>query len=172
MVSIQEVEEEEEKKRISRRRLLKSVLLLSAVGLGTIVLGGAVTRATDAAPPSKGTLQRASSYGSASAPSPSPTPALRTPSVSAPTTISGSSVKVKVVYFQMPQTVIDVEDEYFVLQSPAHFSNLQSSIVQEHPLLSTMWPTMMKLVDGVLAQPGTRLNDGDEVDLIPAFAGG
>jgi len=35
-----------------------------------------------------------------------------------------------------------------------------------------MLPTMMVMIDGVLAQPGSPLSDGDEVDFIPAMAGG
>jgi len=80
-------------------------------------------------------------------------------------------IKVKVMYFQMP-LVLNAREEYFVLQSPAYFRDLLANILQEHPALSPMTSSMLILVDGVHAQPTTVLRDGDEVDLIPAVAGG
>ncbi|MGH9919873.1 MAG: MoaD/ThiS family protein [Nitrososphaerales archaeon] len=75
------------------------------------------------------------------------------------------------MYFQMP-LVVGVSEEYFVLTSPAYFRDLQTSVLEEHPALSRMMPTMMILIDGVPAQPSTQLRNGDEVDFIPAIAGG
>jgi molybdopterin converting factor small subunit len=72
----------------------------------------------------------------------------------------------------MPSNVVDASEEHFVLKSPAHFRDLKSVVVGEHPLLLPMFPTMLSLVDGVPATPATELNDGDEVDFIPAVAGG
>jgi molybdopterin converting factor small subunit len=71
----------------------------------------------------------------------------------------------------MRQT-ISVTEESFVLKSPAYCRDLLSSVLEAHPLLSTMMPTMTVLVDGLLAQPSMSLNDGDEVDFLPAVVGG
>jgi len=84
---------------------------------------------------------------------------------------SSADVRVKVMYFQMP-LVVEAEKEYFVLPNPAHYSDLLEKVLQEHQALSPMMPGMMVLIDGVLAKPGTTLSDGDEVDFIPAVAGG
>ena len=162
---------DEEEKRLSRRHLLKSALLLSAIGGGMIILGGAATLVSEAAPSSKAASQTPPPNGSGAS-APSPPPALRAPPANASNAASVASVKVKVMYFQMPQTVTSTKEEYFNLQSPAHFRDLLNVVVEEHPLLSPMIPSMMILVDGVLAAPGTPLTDGDEVDLIPAVAGG
>lgn len=113
-----------------------------------------------------------SSAGALSVASASSTAVSSSSSVESP---SVSTVRVKVVYFQMPQYV-DVQQEYFVLQAPANLGDLLGDITDKHPSLSSVMPTMMILVDGVSslasASPGTSLKDGDEVDFIPLMAGG
>lgn len=162
---------DEEEKRLSRRHLLKSALLLSAIGGGMIILGGTARLVAEAAPSSKTAPQTPPPDGPGAS-APSPTSALLRPPADASNAASGASVKVKVMYFQMPQNVTSTKEEYFNLQSPAYFRDLLNVVVGEHPLLSPMIPSMMILVDGVLAVPDTPLTDGDEVDLIPAAAGG
>ena len=75
------------------------------------------------------------------------------------------------MYFQMP-LVVSSSEEYFTLQTPAVYSDLLTAVLQEHPAISPMLPSMMILIDGVPAQPGSSLRNGDEVDFIPAVAGG
>lgn len=84
---------------------------------------------------------------------------------------SSQQIKVKVMYFQMP-LVVGNSEEHFEMQSPAQFSGLLPQVLAKHPALQPMLPTMMILIDGVLAQPETALEDGDEVDFIPTIAGG
>jgi molybdopterin converting factor small subunit len=84
---------------------------------------------------------------------------------------SAASLTVKVMYFQMANYV-NIKEEYFVLPSPARFSQLLSSVTGKHPVLTGMMPSMMVLVDGVSARPDTLLNEGDEIDFIPAASGG
>ena len=84
---------------------------------------------------------------------------------------SGAPVKVKVMYFQMPLAV-GVSTEHFVLPSPARYGDLLPVVLKAHPALSPMMPTMMVLADGIPAQAGTPLRDGDEIDFIPAISGG
>ncbi len=141
---------------MSRRRMLRSAILFSAVGAG-IILG--LDSLVKAAPPS------ASGAGSTSK-----APLLTSSSGGSST--SGNMVTVKVTYFGMSPITVNTKEEYFALQSPAYFHDLFSDVVDKHPLLSAMMPTMVILVDGVPGQPSTALKDGDEVDLIPAIAGG
>jgi len=84
---------------------------------------------------------------------------------------AGTSLSVTVKYFQMRQT-LSVTEESFFLKSPAYFRDLLSNVLEAHPLLSPMMPTMTVLVDGLLGQPTTALKDGDEVDFLPAVVGG
>jgi len=160
----------DDEKRISRRRLLKSALLFSAVGAGVVLLGGAARAAPSAAPASKSFLQSSPSTSAESTTS-SASSSLQTPSAGPTATSSGSSVRVKASYFQMP-LVVDVKEEYFVLHTPAYFGDLLAQVVQRHPSVSRMIPTMLILIDGVPASKSAPLRDGDEVDFIPAVAGG
>jgi len=148
---------------MSRRRLLRTALLFSAVGAAVVLGVDGLARATPSSESGAGRASTGSSPVSSTAP------------VAAPSNIgpnaSGSSLRVKAMYFQMPQT-INTKEEYFMLQSPAYLRDLLSNVMAEHPRVSKMIPTMMILVDGVPGQPSTPLRDGDEVDFIPAIAGG
>jgi len=135
--------------------MLRSAILLSAVGAG-IILG--VDGVVGAAPPASDGENTTEAHSLA-------------PSSGAPVA-SGDSLTVKVVYLGMPQTVTNTKEEYFVLKSPAYFRDLLSDVVQKHPLISIMIPTMIISVDGFVGQPNTALKDGDEVNLVPATAGG
>ena len=84
----------------------------------------------------------------------------------------GGSVAVKVVYFGMPLAVTNTRQDLFVLESPAYFKDLLDAVVEKHPIISAMVPTMIMSVNGVLVRPNTPMNDGDVVDLVPATAGG
>jgi molybdopterin converting factor small subunit len=85
--------------------------------------------------------------------------------------VSPQSLRVKVVYFQMSQS-ISVEQEYFELQAPAHVSDLMAMATRRHPSLSGMEKAMLILTEGVPYNDATVLRDGDEVDLIPTLVGG
>jgi len=156
----------------SRRRMLKW-MVLGAVGAAIGVLG----LETWARPASSGldgsSLEKAASASSSSGVG-GPSPGQVISASSSPSLFdspSTSFVTVKVMYFQMPQYV-DVQKEYFVLQSPAYLGALIMDITDKHPALSAEWPFMMILVDGNPASAGTPLMNGNEVDLIPAIVGG
>ena len=88
---------------------------------------------------------------------------------------SGSDVtysRVKVRYFQMSDVLDGLTEEYFSLQNPASYGDLLIAVVAAHPPLSSMMASMLVLVDGVVAKRGASLEDGDEVDFIPAISGG
>jgi molybdopterin converting factor small subunit len=80
--------------------------------------------------------------------------------------------RVKVRYFQMSSVIPGVTQEYFALPSPATYGELSASVTAAHPALTSMMPTMLVLVDGVVPGGNTPLQNGDEVDFIPAMAGG
>ncbi len=143
--------------RVSRRQVLR-LIAFSAFGAGVILATGKLAGA--AFPTTAAGGDGGSSAATSSA---TPTAVLHE--------ASASTLSVKVMYFQMPQT-ISTKEEHFVLQSPAHFRDLLSGVLQKHPSLSPMMPSMMVLIDGVRAQPDATLRDGDEVDFIPAVAGG
>lgn len=136
----------------SRRRVLR-LIALSAVGAGIVLVTGKLASATS---PARNE------------------PSARVSSATSQNTgdrMGPASLRVKATYFQMPQEV-SVRQDYFVLQSPAYFSDLLTGVLVKHPSLSSMIPSMMILIDGVRALPDTALRDGDEVDFIPAVAGG
>jgi len=85
--------------------------------------------------------------------------------------VSPQSLRVKVVYFQMSQS-ISVGQEYFELRAPAHISDLMTVAAQRHPSLIGMEKGMLILTEGMPSSGGTILRDGDEVDLIPTLVGG
>ena len=87
------------------------------------------------------------------------------------TSPSAETLRVKVVYFQMAQSV-SVGKEYFDLRGPARVSDLMKLAIQEHPALVAMTNKMLILVEGVPANGTTALVNGDEVDLIPTLVGG
>jgi molybdopterin converting factor small subunit len=163
--------EAENEGRMSRRRLLRSVLLFSVVGMGILLEVDRLTKASPSSLPGGGSASKGSQLASYSAPVPASPSSPPLVSSSGGSSASGASVRIKAMYFQMPLAV-DTKEEYFVLHGPAYFRDLLTNVVGEHPLLSSMIPTMMILIDGILAQPGTQLKDGDEVDFIPAVAGG
>jgi len=80
--------------------------------------------------------------------------------------------RIKVRYFQMSSTLPGVTEEYFDLPSPAVYGQLRAAVIASHPVLASMVPNMLVLVDGVVAKSDTPLQDGDEVDLVPTMAGG
>ena len=82
-----------------------------------------------------------------------------------------SLITVKVYYSMMAEyTALDEED--FVLQSPATVQDLIKTVLVRHPSMSGMMSTMLTLLNGTAANPSTPLNDGDIVQFIPLAAGG
>ena len=146
--------------RISRRRML-CWIGVAALGTG-VVIGTAGLPRFGASRQTSGSKQATTRAVSA------PVAA-----VSAQTVIAQASqpTKVKVKYFQMT-TLVSESTERYVLPTPAHYSDLLGVVLTQHPSLAPMLPSMMVLVEGVSAQPGSILRDGDEVDFIPAIPGG
>jgi molybdopterin converting factor small subunit len=139
----------------SRRKFLRLIALAGVGGAVVVLVPGLLVRtASDDSSQSKQTQTLTTGWS--------------------PATTGGASVsstKVKVKFFQMSQAVA-VAQESFVVQSPALYSDLLAAVESKYPKISTMVPTMLALVDGVPAKAATPLKDGDEVDFIPAIAGG
>lgn len=83
-----------------------------------------------------------------------------------------ADVRVKVRYYGMSAALPELTQEYFVLPSPATYSGLRNAVVAAHPALAPMMSSMLALLGGLVAQSDMPLKDGDEVDYIPATAGG
>jgi molybdopterin converting factor small subunit len=142
----------EAEKAASRRRMLRSGLVFSALGVAAIF---GVDR-----------LARSSASGSVGGVAP------KASSAPTPTASPSGSVTVKVVYFGMPLAITNAKQELFVLNAPAYFNDLLDDVVERHPIISAMVPTMIMSLNGVSGRPSTPLEDGDVVDLVPATAGG
>ena len=84
---------------------------------------------------------------------------------------AASLITVKVYYTMMAQYV-DVDEEKFVLQSPATIQTLIDTCIVRHPSVAQMTGTMFILLDGTPSEPRAGLNDGDTIQLIPMVAGG
>ncbi len=140
-------------------------ILLAADGVGSSVLGRteANTRSTADSDSNAETRQQVSTYAAA----------LTTAASTTRTEVgdTASPTRVKVAYFQMDKTV-GVDHEYYDLAPDASLRDLLTRVVTTHPGLSSMLPSMMVLVNGRSATPDSPLSAGDEVDLIPAYAGG
>ncbi len=156
---------------VSRRQLLR---MAAFAAVGAVAVIGARSMVTVASTsPTEGPSQKASGPApAASAPSPVPSPS-SPGAVPAVASIADPSqeIRVKVNYFQMP-FVVNTKVEYFTLPAQARYGDLLAGVVKEHPAISPMIPSMMVLIDGVPAQPATPLREGEEVDFIPAVAGG
>ena len=139
----------------SKRKLLRLIVLAGVGGAVAVLLLGSSVRNT-----SNLTYQSTQSQE------------LTTSQLGTATSYANrGSMKVNVRFFQMSQ-VIPVTQEYFVIQSPAQYSDLLSAVESKYPVIAGMILNMLVLVDGIPAKPGTPLQDGVEVDFIPAIAGG
>ena len=139
----------------SRRRLLRLVAVVAA-GSGIALLGSGLL------------------FNSRTAPGGPDRTAPPTLAANAGLTAEGAASysRIKVKYFQMASTLPGIREEFFTLRSPARFSELLAEVVDRHPVLLGMVPNMLVLIDGLVAKADSPLNDGDEVDFIPATAGG
>ena len=76
------------------------------------------------------------------------------------------------VYYSMMAQYIALDEEEFVLQSPATLQTLIDTCILRHPSVPQMVGTMFILLDGVPSRPSAALRDGDTVQFIPMVAGG
>jgi molybdopterin converting factor small subunit len=76
------------------------------------------------------------------------------------------------VYYSMMAQYIALDEENFVLQSPATLQTLINTCLLRHPSVAQMVGTMFILLDGAPSRPSATLRDGDTVQFIPMVAGG
>jgi molybdopterin converting factor small subunit len=76
------------------------------------------------------------------------------------------------VYYSMMGQYVDVDEENFVLQSPATLQTLIDTCILRHPSVAQMVGTMFILLDGAPSRPSAALREGDTVQFIPMVAGG
>jgi hypothetical protein len=161
---------------VTRRQLLRLVVI-SVVGAGIVLgmrgmaAGGSRTQRVDSDVENAGVSSTVASTSPIAVSSPSASPETSAPDTVGAQPSSSQEIKVKAVYFQMP-LVIGTKEDYFTLPVPAHYADLLAVVVEKHAAISPMMPSMLVLIDGVPAAPATLLRDGDEVDFIPAVAGG
>ena len=134
--------------------MLRSGLVFSALGVAAIMGLDRLARAPPPGPVGGGAPKSSSA------------------SAGGATALPGGPVTVKVVYFGMPLAITSTKQELFVLESPAYFKDLLEDVVEKHPIISAMIPTMVISVNGVPGRPSALMKDGDVVDLVPATAGG
>jgi len=141
---------EGEGEKISRRRMLRNI--------GFAVLGAAVVLGAG------GLVERAQAGGKQGAPA-------ATQNSTGPGGVAqGSMITVTADYLLMPS--FPATQDSFVIQSPAHYSDVLPQILARRPQLEPMMPTMMVFIDGYPAKPATVLHNGDEIDFIPVMVGG
>lgn len=76
------------------------------------------------------------------------------------------------VYYSMMAQFTDLNEERFVIQSPAVLQDLMNTIVVRHPSMAQMIQLMLTLLNGLPAKLSAALNDGDVIQFIPLSAGG
>ena len=80
-------------------------------------------------------------------------------------------ITVRVFYTMMAQYT-DLNEEDFVLQSPAVVQDLLNTCIVRHPSMAEMTSAMLILLNGVPSTPSEPLRNGDTAQLIPLTAGG
>ena len=139
----------------SKRKLLRLIAFAGAGGAVAVLLSGSLTNAFPDLS-SESTVSPGETTGHSVAPIGD---------------FTASPIMIKVRFLQMSQ-VVPKSQEYFAIRSPGRYSDLLSAVLSKYPVIGGMIPTMMVLVDGVPARAATPLEDGDEVDFIPALGGG
>jgi len=79
---------------------------------------------------------------------------------------------VKVLYFAQARDAAGTRREAIRLSNPGTVEALLSEATKQHPRLATMKHSIRIAVNSELVEIGTRLQDGDEVALLPPVTGG
>jgi hypothetical protein len=72
----------------------------------------------------------------------------------------------------MSSAVTGIKKETVELAYPAYLSNLKNALVELHPDLKGMFPSMLLLINGVSATGNPQLESNSEVDILAFAAGG
>ncbi len=151
--------------RIERRRALKTIAIIAAAGTGAALLGAAGLFELFAGDGVKSSLTGTpnSSYATVNQTG---------QNTSVQSNVSRTFQTIKVVYFGMAIQSTGTRQEYVSLPTPAYFQDLLSEIRDRHVVLGPMLSTMQVVINGNPVEGNPILNNNDEVDFIPVFAGG
>ena len=93
-------------------------------------------------------------------------------STSSASSAPASYATIKLVYFGMAIQSTGTTQEYWTMSSPVYLSDVLAELKQKHEVFAAMLPSMAIVVNGNPAEPTQQLSDHEEVDFIPAYAGG
>lgn len=81
-------------------------------------------------------------------------------------------MKVKVRLFAALHELLGQREVTLDLSEGATIDDLRDRLVEEHPIVRTLLPTLVWAVNEEYVPSEHRLRDGDEVALIPPISGG
>lgn len=81
-------------------------------------------------------------------------------------------ITVKVQYFARCRELAGLAEDAVALEAGATTEHLALALVERHPGLARILPSVRMAVNQEFAHPGASLADGDEVALIPPVSGG
>lgn len=80
--------------------------------------------------------------------------------------------RVKVVYFASARDAVERKTEWVNTGTKSTVAGVLDHLVTIHPELKVMRRSLRISVNQEVAEPGARINDGDEVGVLPPVAGG
>jgi len=86
--------------------------------------------------------------------------------------MNGKDVRVKVLYWAQAREAAGVSSEMMLVRPPADLPTLMEQILELHPKLAGLKQSIKLAINGEICGKETKLNDGDEVALLPPVAGG
>ncbi len=81
-------------------------------------------------------------------------------------------MRVKVLYFASAQGLAKVKREEMRLEEGSTLKEAASEMLRLHPSLKSIEPTLRYSVNFVISDGSAKLDDGDEVAVLPPVAGG
>jgi molybdopterin converting factor subunit 1 len=86
--------------------------------------------------------------------------------------VNKSAVRIEVLYFAVLRERVRLDRETVELPDGADVRAARAAIAARHPGIAALLPQIQTAVNRAMAEPERRLEDGDEVALIPPVAGG
>lgn len=81
-------------------------------------------------------------------------------------------MRITVLFFAHARERAGRPHQTFELPDGATLADLRRLVVEAHPALGPLLPTLAVAVDGALARDGAEITDGAEVALLPPVSGG
>ncbi|MDQ6793757.1 MAG: MoaD/ThiS family protein, partial [Chloroflexota bacterium] len=92
--------------------------------------------------------------------------------MSAAQPLPAPGVRVRVRLFAIQRELAGVRELDLELPAGANIEDAWTALVERHPVLAPGRPSVRFARNGVYAEPGARLGDGDELACIPPVSGG